>query len=168
MSGNPQTDFNQTPPEPVPSVTSSRPALVTPIRTSDLMLAQHAYGSHAATVPMGTNPKDLENPKWWVHVAHKMRPFDEIRVIPEDVSYVARLFVRYVEGTTVAVRLLDVNLVEPVTEDVIPKTDYDLKLRGTHKWCIVKIDTGEVVVKGIPNHPAAVKELDQFVKTLTR
>lgn len=138
-----------------------------PLRTSDFGLAQHRFRQFSATVSSDTTKEQLSDPALWASVAPQMQPGDSIRVIAEDFSFIAVLVVTFSQGTVARVKVLTVHGLDKV-EQQQPGLfgDYELKMRGPKKWCIVKTSTGEVIKEGIPTQTEAVRELADYQQAL--
>lgn len=110
---------------------------------------------------------ELINPSLWVNVASKMQMNDEIRVVDEDGSMMARLFVTYANGHDIRLRVLEHQVFE--TEDVKePEEEYFIKQRGTHKWCLMKRDQADPIYSGIATKHEAEKQKYEYMNALAR
>ena len=71
----------------------------------NLPLSQHARTGYTVTVDIGVTLKDVLFPEFWEH--HKtLRPADIIEVNCEDMTWTARLLVRYKTGNAIVVGVL--------------------------------------------------------------
>lgn len=140
-----------------------------PITMKHFRPEQHAVQRHFAQVPEGTTLKDIQKPDFWVNVARRCTGGDRIVIQSDDLSIVAELVVAYVNGPDMRVLLVHG---KEFTEKDKPEMEgtgdngYDVKLRGPKKWCIIKIETGDEIMTGIPTKAEAYKELEQYLTML--
>jgi len=141
--------------------------IITPLKLEFTGLATHRYRQFDAEVPGHYTREDLENPVLWAFLAPKLNPRDEIRVTADDGSFVATLYVQFVKGSTVKVKLLDGTELDSVDKTLTEaEGDYFIKMRGVKKWSIVKRDTGEIIEEMIPDQASAMKALQDLEKAL--
>jgi hypothetical protein len=140
----------------------------TAIKPADFGLAAHKFQALSATVSERVTAKDLEDPKFWSLVAHKMTPGAEIRVLAADCSFRAEVLCTYAMGTEVRVIVLDFLDLEQIDYEALDAqvSGYEIKQRGVEKWCIIKVETGEVVKSGIPTQAIAARELEDHKRAL--
>jgi len=120
-------------------------------------------------VPEGTKPEDLENPKFWAHVAGQLSLYAEIRCMWEDGSRRAEVICTFCDGHNSTFKIIQMDELEklkPRGLEVHP--DYDIKQRGPKKWCIQNKKTGEFIRTMIPTQAKALSELDEYLTTLNR
>ena len=143
---------------------------IEPLRRGDCGFAHHRYQRYDATVKPGTTKEQLVDPELWVNVATPMNPGDEIRVRADDDSFTALLHVTYSVGNKVRLKLIYLAELDEVDYDEMHEStsDYEIKMRGQMKWCIVQKSTGDVIKELIPTKLEAEKELDQLLKALAR
>jgi hypothetical protein len=142
--------------------------MVTPIKTTDFGLATHTYRQFNAIVPQGTDPKELENPALWTHIAPQLTEGSEVRVVSEDYSFVAYMICTFSAGSAVRMKTMHGYELETVDYDALQQQTGDvvIKLRGPKKWCLVRQSTGDVIREGIPTQSEAMKELEQYNRAL--
>jgi hypothetical protein len=138
-----------------------------PVKPFDFQTAEHRYRRFDCVVPNGTTKDDLENPALWTNVAPQMRQFDEVRAVASDGSFVAYLIVTFSHGTDARLKVVNGVELEEVDDTDSPSAKHDIKLRGTLKWCIVNLDTGENIKTNIPTKSAAQRELEDYLKALS-
>lgn len=140
---------------------------IDPLRVPDFQLAEHSYRRHNAVVPGSLEKEDLTNPALWVNVSNRINMGDEIRCVADDYSFVAYLFCTHRVGNKAVLRLMSGFTLDTVGESA-PDDDFDYehKLRGPKKWCIVEKSTGKVVKEGISTEAEALRELEDFRKAL--
>lgn len=141
-----------------------------PIKPIDFQLAEHRYRRFDCIVSSDTNKKDLENSALWVNVAPQLKMFDEVRVIADDHSFMAKLLVTFTQGTDARLKLLyGVDLEDESDVEVeTPPSKYEIKQKGQLKWCIVNNETGENIKTNIPKKSEAQRELEDYITALNR
>ena len=140
---------------------------IQPINRAEFGLAEHRYNRFDATVPAKLTNKDLQSPDLWVNLAAKVRPGNEIRACADDDSWVALLYVTYSSGNQLRAKVVYRVDLEKVDRGVeTAQGDYDIKLRGPKKWCIIQISTGDIKKDMIPTQLEAMKEMTDLVKAL--
>ncbi len=138
------------------------------VRHGNFGLADHSFRRHAATVPADYQ-KHIDNPALYAHVAADLKSHDEIRVVAEDSTWVANVFVTYAAGGVVRLKTLYVIPLEPVPASDTMQTRFIIKQRGAQKWCVV--DTAENdrnVRSGIESQSEAQKQLEEHLRALAR
>tara|TARA_Y100001947_G_scaffold158820_1_gene173278 strand:- start:7020 stop:7508 length:489 start_codon:yes stop_codon:yes gene_type:complete len=76
-----------------------------PFTRNNVKREEYAHTRHSVTVPADFDPKESLDPHMWSLVAEPngMRAGDEIRVMPDDQSWVQRLVVTFNKGSIVHV-----------------------------------------------------------------
>jgi len=142
---------------------------INPVKNTCFSLAEHGYRRFDCSVPSVLSEDVLTDSKMWVHVAPKLNPRDEIRILSDDCSFMAHLLVTYSRGTDVRTQLIDYKVFEDamveLSEDEEP---YFIKLCGPLKYCIVKRETGERIKENIPDKKSAVGELQDYLVAMSR
>ena len=138
----------------------------TPIKRSDLQVYGTNYLVFGAVVPKQMTEEELIDPGFWVNVAAKLMVGCEIRVIDTACSFMARLFVTYVNQHDIRVSMLEHHVFEDVGE--VSDGEHFIKLRGTHRWCVMKKGNPEPIQKDIASKPEAERQLSEYLKTLAR
>lgn len=155
----------QTSPQPVITKVKARVS-VDAIKPSAFGLASHKYTCHDAIVSGRKTEEQILQPTFWALVAFKLKAGDEIRVLADDCSFRAELLVTYAHGTEIRVVPLDFQELEEVDYTALDAKfgGYEIKLRGVRKWCVIKIESGEVVKDYIPTQAAAAKYLEEHLR----
>lgn len=141
---------------------------VDPIRTTDFGVAQHKYRQFNAVVPSGTDPKSLINPRFWSLIASQLSASDEVRVVAEDGSMVATLFVHFVSGSDVRVGLLHSTTFKDVS-DAYPDTEssvFEVKFLPQKKFIVRNKQTGEIKFENIATKSEAYRQLEEYETAL--
>ena len=169
VSSESETESQTQPPvEPTHVASLSRPAAQATIKPKDFGAAEHVFTTHAATVPGNITEAELLSPHFWTLVAFKLSAGHEIRVLADDCAFRASLLVTYAYGTEVRVVLLDWVDVEDIDYDALSANigGYEIKLLGTRKWCIRKVETGELIRENMATQAEAAKELESYQKAM--
>lgn len=95
----------------------------------------------------GTNPDDMLDPAYWVHIARRLTPLDRIEAIAEDGSWLQELIVMYTGQNMVRVaRLAIINLEAVSTDD---GETYEIKWAGPgDKHRIIRKADGAIMGRG--------------------
>ena len=136
-----------------------------PIRPQDYQLAEHAYRRHSVETESIISRDDVANPVLYEHIGRNLRIGDEIRVLGKDMSYVAGVIVTFAQGSMVRVSIREYQELDKVDEDT-EEDDYTVKLCGRKRWCLIKISTNETIREDIPSKVAALKELNDFRRSM--
>lgn len=129
--------------------------------------AVHKYTTYSVFVDETMTKEELENPKFWVHVARRLRPGDEIRCMANDSSFVARMVVLYTNGTDARVRCESLSKFSaPKMEGYQADKDYEVKNGGVVGWYVRKISTGERIITKMGSEAEAFTALAEYKKRL--
>ena len=139
---------------------------ITPIKPSDFKLREHSFQRFSMVVPRKMTPEELTNPKLYEHVASKITPLSEIRVVAEDGSFRAELMVIFVTGTDVKTRVFQYTEFENVTYEEDDQAEYFIKFGGPKRWCIKKRSDGSDIKIDIPDKASAERELSEYLTVL--
>jgi hypothetical protein len=139
---------------------------ITPINPSEFKLREHSFQRFSMVVPRKMTPDELTNQKLYEHVANKITPFSEIRVVSEDGSFRAELLVIFVAGTDVKTRVFQYTEFENISYDDEDSSEYFVKLCGPKRWCIKKRSDGTNIKEDIPDKAAAERELSEYLNVL--
>jgi len=134
---------------------------------ASMLHAEHAYRRHNLTAPVGTMPEDLENPTFWVNVANRLRPGDEVRVVDDGYQWVSVVFIAFCNGLDVRAKILygvDLDFEGELPDEV--SSNYEVKLRGTHRFCVIRKSDGEILQENIATKSAAEKWREDYLKAL--
>lgn len=144
-------------------------AKIEPLRPSRFALGEHAFNTYNALVVEGVTLQDiLDSKNYFAHVSRKLRVGDEVRLLAEDGTWIARLYVRHADGSDIRVHPID----HVSFEDKIEPTDvhegYRIDLCGPKKFCIRNADDGSIIKEGIPTRVEAQRELNDLITALAR
>ena len=142
-------------------------AKVSPVKPFDFQTAEHRYRRFDCVVPQGTTKDDLEKPELWTNVAPQLKQFDEVRAVASDASFVAYLVVLFSHGTDARLKIVNGVDLDEVDDTDSASSKHDIKMRGTLKWCIVNLETGENIKTNIPTKSQAQRELEDYLKALS-
>ena len=139
---------------------------INPINTGDVRLAEHSYRRFDVIVPAGYSARELESSGTWANVARNMEMGDEIRVVAEDYSFVAYLLVTYCQGGRIKTKVIGGADLDIVDQDADEDDQFEVKMRGRAKWCIIDKASAKVIKSGIATKAVAYKELDDHKRAL--
>lgn len=122
------------------------------LNPASFISAEYECTTYVATVEQGTTLDMLLDPKFWSHVANKLRPYDEIKVRCDDGTFYGHLLVLACDRTWARVFKLTF---ESLTSSDISLTqaaileDYDVKFRGPRKWSVLRKSDNAVLAEGL-------------------
>ncbi len=138
------------------------------IKPLEFGTAESIFRVFNAYIPKKLTKKELETPRIWGHVGTQLRAGFEVRVLAEDMSLRALMLVTYANGSSVRMKVIQYQEIDVVdySKSDDPDCDYEIKLRGVKKWCIVQKSTGEVFKEDIPTQKEAASELADYMQAL--
>ena len=93
-----------------------------------------------ADIPVEHSIESLTDPAYWSMLWEKFSPFDEVRALAEDGSWIAYLIVREVGKNYVHMhvdRLIQMEQFDPNIMKGKGMSEFDIIWRGLHsKWCV--------------------------------
>ncbi len=128
-----------------------------------LKLAEHAFNQHSVVVERHVGREHLTDPTFWAHVANKLRPGDEIRVVCEDDSYVARYFVIAKDKVWVQVHELYFSQVHRPSLGDNVRDAYEVRFRGPKKWSVIRKQDNAVLQDGLHSEKDGNSWLDVYL-----
>mgnify|MGYP001606827478 CR=1 FL=1 len=100
-------------------------------------------------------------PDYFGHRAELIQHYDEIRVIPDDGSWVAYLIVCEVGRNWVRTKLLAKHELTPDTKLAVPSEDYEIQFKGPlHKFCVIRRKDAQILKEGLNKADAQMWLLD--------
>jgi hypothetical protein len=138
---------------------------ITPLKPSQLQLAQFGYQQFNVELPEQVSKEALIDPALWVHSATKMRLNDEVRIVDAGGTMWAKLIVTFANGHDVRLQLLEYRIFE---EEEVPEVqeEHFVKLRGQQKWCIMKRGNPDPIIQGIATKHDAEREKTEYLRAL--
>lgn len=117
-----------------------------------MKLAEGLRNLFMVTPPEGTTPEDVQDGRFWEHVAKKLGPWDQIEVIPVDGAFYAKLIVISVDQHRVVVKMMEyVDLQDTGTEGQADASEPEhvIKWRGPNfKHCVMRTVDGSALKEG--------------------
>jgi hypothetical protein len=111
--------------------------------------AEGAFTTHAVTPYAGTTFKDLFDPAYWKHAARRFSPNDEIRAVPEDGSWYARLYVSYASINEVYVQELEYKQLDATDPSQTETEEYEAKwIAPPVRFGVIRKSDKEVIKSG--------------------
>ena len=141
----------------------------------DFALFESVSTRYDALVAQGVTPEQLMNPAYWAHHAVRLRPMDEIRARAADGTWVASLMVLDSSRTWAKVKMLkldhlttgDVALTEASIAERRAFIDgHEVKLRGPHKWSVIRKQDRVVVQEDLNTQDAAKAWLETLATNI--
>jgi len=141
---------------------------VDPLRPADVGLFEHRVTRLDASVSGKLSTEELEDPALWVNIAGKMTMGTEVRCLADDMSFVAYGVCTFSQGSTVKIKIYAMHKLDQVDADKMGDitSDYEIKLRGPKKWCVMKKSDGTVIKEGIATQLEAMREMEDYKKAL--
>lgn len=134
-------------------------------RPTQLNLETHYTQRYAIFVPSHVTIDDVLAPGWWAHVAMKLRPGDEVKVIPEDMSWRAVVFVRAVSRVEAIVQTIEFTELGTAVSTVAPDAPYYVKYGSPSvMFRVHRRDNNEVV----KDHFQTKEQAEQWIKNHMR
>lgn len=125
-------------------------------------------------VEEGTTRKEMKNPAFWAHVAHKLKPYFKINIACDDGTFYAEGLVLQVDRTWAIVHILewhdlttkDVAQSQAAAAEMGDSADgFEIKHRGEHrKWTVIRKSDREAVKEGLATKAEALIWLAEHLK----
>lgn len=133
-----------------------------------MQLAEQWRQDFVVHVPEEHTVEDLLEPAYWAHVAgaRAMQRFDRIEARAETGEWVADLLVVSAGRNWANVKLLATHDMTATASKATPEARHTVKLRGPHKWCVMRISDGAVIQQGLETKQAAEIAMAQYENTL--
>jgi hypothetical protein len=129
--------------------------------------AEYTRVIYAHTVEAGNDfDKDVLDPKYWCHLAKKLKVGDRIEVSAHDGSYFAELYVAAVYAVAVKVACLFKRDLIAESEEAEADAEYKIQYRKTKEWCIVRLSDSAVIKDHLQTKEDAAIELSGYMKAL--
>ncbi len=126
-------------------------------------LASYLSNVWRVTTPDGVSEDDILRPEFWAHVAGKIRPCDEIIVVPDDQKFRLHLFVT--DAGKQWVKVEKIGRIDFKTADAAPDASHAVKWRGpVAKWSVIRKSDGAVIRDRLESDDAA----QQYARDLDR
>lgn len=139
-----------------------------PILPGDFGLAEHRFSVFSCIIAASITVDTITSPELFVNVATKLSEGDEIRAVADDQSFVAKLFVTFVRGTDVRVKVLEFYEFEENEDIDEPDDRYKISVRGAKRVCVQDMQTGEFILENLPDKKTAHRELDDYIRAMNR
>ena len=140
------------------------------LKPSSCKPAEYDIAAFSCETSNDTDPKDCLDPKFWALVCGPMKPGHEIRVVPQDVSWVLRLMVVHKSGTAIKVAqesFTDLTKAKGADAEMAPEK-FIVKYRGKAGWCVIdttqETDEKMVIEKNHEDRAAAEAALKEFLR----
>jgi len=135
------------------------------IQRADLQLAGHSFSTHDVMISSEVDESNITDPKMWVNVAYKLKAGDQIRVVGDDYSFVSTLFVSFVQGSNVRLKVISFTKFEShIDDEQIERLK--VKSHGPKGFSIFDTVDNKTVREGIPTKKEAYNELELYIKAI--
>ena len=138
---------------------------INPVRMEEAQFTQTIYFAKAHA---NTRPTDLLEPAYWAHVAAKLKPWSEIKVVADDGSWWAHYIVLEAGRTWARVHMLmttSLTSADVSASQAAAMAPYEVCYRGEHmKWSVVRKADHEVVHEGEGTQGGAIDWLTERLK----
>ena len=142
---------------------------------SEMPTLDQVNTAYDVRVGPGVTPEHLLVPGFWAHYGAKLKPLDEIRAHAEDGSWLARYLVLDCSRTWARVKQLEFH--QLTTSDVAlsqaSESEYrafmmshEVRYRGVHKWCVVRLADSAVLIEGEGDKSKAVAWLEDHARKI--
>jgi hypothetical protein len=134
----------------------------------DLQDADHVRTVKHLWAPPGATIDQVTDVKSFTHIAHNLKPNDEIIIRSEDDAFYCRVLVRMVSHLDVVVTILDYFKLKDAVGSPVD-SEFEVKyINGRYKWGFKRIgDNEEWIVKELQTEQAAMTALADHRKTIT-
>jgi hypothetical protein len=141
----------------------------------DFSLFEHVSTRYDALIAQGVEPEQLTNPAFWAHHSVRLKPMDEIRARAVDGTWMAELVVLDCSRTWAKVKMLrierlttsDVALTQASQAERQAFIDaHEVKLRGPHKWSVIRKQDRVVVQEDLATQDAAKTWLEALATNI--
>ena len=153
------------------SETALEEAKITPVAAvkklaeADFELSESMQMFMTAIPPAGTTKEDLLNPVFWSHVAKRLEPMTEIRVMPKDGAWYGTYLVVYSDHVQVQVQELTHHKLGEIKSGGADL--YYVKYLSpapTIKFCVYRKEDNERISEGHQTEQAAVIWMREHAK----
>ena len=142
-----------------------------PLIAPRIQLAEYASNRWRVVLEQGTTIDEIKEPKFWAHVASKLRQFDDITAIEESGAFRADLMVTACQRTWATVVVLGLHKLHEgevvAAAQPQPEAEFSVGFAGPHhKWRVVRKSDNEVLHKGAQTEAEANTWLSDYRKTI--
>ncbi len=132
----------------------------TPLHRTGLTEGKFSFQLWQAIVPVGVTLDDACEPSSWQHAGRFIQARDEIRLICEDNSWLARAFVQRKGENKLYIKIIE--SFDLTSGDDVENREYESVYKGKiRKWCLVDKLTGDIIQDGMENKDQANEVLTQ-------
>jgi hypothetical protein len=147
---------------------AEQPRIARKITQDKIRQARGAFTLYSVQPYPGTTVEDVIKPDYWKHVAHNFKADDEIRMVPEDQSWRAHLYVTHAQHGEMFVQVLSHNNLSAMDPALLQTEEYEVKWRGVKKFSVVRKKDNAVIKEDIATKEQAVAEMASHVRAIRR
>lgn len=120
-------------------------------------------------VPEDHTVEDLTDPAYWAHVAAEraLQKMDRVEARAISGEWVAELMVVTAGRNYAQMKLLVVHDLSTYVPKATAEPKHEVRLRGPHKWCVVRKSDGAVIQQGLDTKHAAEAAMTQYESTIS-
>lgn len=135
---------------------------------TQLHLSTYYSTEYRIHVHPADTPEDVLDPKWYAHVARRLRPGDTIVFVAEDMSWVMRALVRHVGAHEVFLGVIEhKNFDAAPADDMTAPEGFEVKWRGpARKYSVVRLSDGAILKDEFPSKEQAIAYMKNKQKAL--
>jgi len=139
------------------------------LHQSRFALASFKFNTYSVVIPETDTLEDCQKPEYWAHVASKLRAGDEIRIVNDQSSLYARLYVLEAGNIWAKVAVIEtaeLSAAAPVSGDGVK---IEVKFAGPHhRWRVTRLAGGnrEILQANFETEDAAKVWAADYVKTI--
>ena len=135
------------------------------LRESAFAQAKQTRMVYTAQLAAGTSLEEALKPEFWVHIAKKLRPCDQIELIPEDMAFYAKAIVIDADSLSATLKVIErVSLEEEAGKvSSIDQTEHEVRWGGPHdKFRVVRKSDGAVLARGFTSKATAFQHINNM------
>ncbi len=140
---------------------------VNPVRFKQFEFVNTKY---SLTVESNTTIEDVQTPEFWAHISQQLRPYDDIRIVTDDGSWYADVFVLVAarNWARVKVKYFAQLTTSDVDQSQAEKIDtHRVEYKGPHrKWSVIRNQDDAYLKDGMQTQGEAAAWLKEHLKAL--
>lgn len=138
--------------------------LVRKCAEADFYLTEEIQSMYTIHPPVGTQPEDVMQPIFWAHVAKRLRPMAEIRVMPKDGTWYGVFLVIYADDHSATVKELSLTPVD-VSEAGDNEVYFVKWISPPLKWGVVRKADNARIKDGFDDQKSATVWMHGYKKS---
>jgi len=133
-----------------------------------LKQAEFTRTVYTATIERGHIKSDLIDPKFWAHVAIKLRRGDRVECTSEDGSFYAELMVLACDRTWAKMHVLQWHDLSSSAIQLTPEilAEYLVDFKGPDGWCVIRKSDNQTLQSKLFTEDEAKRWIEGFVRNM--